>query len=90
MEKYFHFDRNKTLEELEGEEWGCPEYNSHLSITCYDLRKKPISSFDSENLRIMIGQKLSLDYLIPLALEILEDNIFSEGDYYSGDLLDSL
>lgn len=90
MEKYFHFDRNKTIEELEGEVWRKSEFNSHLVTTCYELRKKPLSSFDVEDLRIMIGQNLSLDFLVPLALEILEDNVFVEGDICSGDLLDSL
>lgn len=38
----------------------------------------------------MIGQEIGLDYLIPLALETLEDNIFAEGNFYCGDLLDSV
>lgn len=35
----------------------------------------------------MIGQKIGLDYLIPLVLESLEDNILLEGNFYCGDLL---
>lgn len=38
----------------------------------------------------MIGQILSLNYLVPLALVILEDNVFAEGDFYCGDLLEAL
>lgn len=88
MEKYFHFERNKTLQELEDQEWSIPNFNSHLAITCHELRKKPIGLFEVEDLRIMIGQGIGLDYLIPLALEALEDNILSEGNFYCGDLLD--
>ncbi|WP_367277892.1 contact-dependent growth inhibition system immunity protein [Clostridium sp.] len=33
----------------------------------------------------MIGQEIGLNYFIPLALEILEENIFAEGSIYSGD-----
>ena len=76
MEKHFHFDRNKTLEELDGEEWEYPEFSSHLVSTCNELRKKRLSSFEVEDLRIMIGQNLSLEFLVPLALETLQDNIF--------------
>jgi hypothetical protein len=90
MEKYFHFDRNKTLQELEGEDWGNPEFDSHLVVTCHELRKKPIGSFEVEDLRIMIGQNLSLDYLIPLALETLEDDIYADGDFDCGDLLNAV
>ncbi|MDQ2088017.1 contact-dependent growth inhibition system immunity protein [Herbivorax sp. ANBcel31] len=90
MEKYFHFDRFKTLEEIEGQDLGESNFNSYLVTTCQELRKKPISSFTVEDLRIMIGQNIGLNYLIPLALEILEDNLFSQGDLYSGDLLNQV
>lgn len=56
MEKYFHFDRNKTLQELEGQIWGEPNFSSHLVTTCYELRKKPIVDFTVEDLRIMMNK----------------------------------
>lgn len=90
MEKYFHFDRYKTLQELEGRDWGEPTFNSHLVATCHNLRNKPVGNFNVQDLRIMIVQNISLDYLIPLALEMLEDNIFLEGDTYSCNLLDAV
>ena len=90
MEKYFHFDRSKSLQELEGQDWGEATFDSHLVITCQELREKAIGIFEVEDLRIMIGQGIGLNYLIPLALEILEDNIFDEGSIYSGDLLDTV
>lgn len=90
MEKYFHFDRSKSLQELEGQDWGEPDFDSHLVSTCNKLRKKSIGLFEAEDLRIMIGQGIGLEYLVPLALETLEDNIFTKGDIYSGDLLDTI
>lgn len=38
----------------------------------------------------MIGQQLGLKYLVPLALKLLSENLFAEGDFYEGDLLKSL
>jgi hypothetical protein len=35
-------------------------------------------------------QSKDLSYLIPLTLNILDDNTFSEGDYYCSDLLEAL
>ena len=35
----------------------------------------------------MIGQQMSLPYLIPLAIETLSINLFAEGDLFEGDLL---
>ena len=78
---------DKTLEILENKVWEKPDYESYLVTTCYELRKKQLKEFEIEDFRIMIGQNIGLKYLIPLALEILNNNILSEGDYYEGDLL---
>ncbi|HEU5092379.1 MAG TPA: contact-dependent growth inhibition system immunity protein, partial [Nitrospira sp.] len=55
--------------------------------TCLTLYEKPLKDFTVENLRVMIGQSIGLEFLIPLAIEVLEQNPFAEGDYYPGDLL---
>jgi hypothetical protein len=51
------------------------------------LRRKPLDEFNTEDLRIMIGQNIGLRYLIPLALDRLTRNTFVSGDFYRGDLL---
>jgi hypothetical protein len=79
-----------TLENLENEYWGKPNFESHLVKKCHELRKKPIRDFSIENLRLMIGQKIGLNYLMPLALKELEENILAEGDLYEGDLLSNV
>jgi len=79
--------RQKTLENLEKEYWGNPDYDSHLVRRCHELRKLPLDNFTTEDLRIMIGQQISLDYLVPLALEVLKTDLFAEGDFFEGDLL---
>jgi hypothetical protein len=81
------FDRSKSLQQLEGQDWGEPTYDSHLVIECHRLRRIPLCEFNAENLRIMIGQQVGLPYLIPLALELLNDDPFIAGNYYEGDLL---
>ena len=35
----------------------------------------------------MIGQQLSLEHLMPIALELLEKDPLAEGDFHPGDLL---
>lgn len=76
-----------TLEDLDGERWGAPTFPSHLVTECHRLRKVPLREFTVENLRIMIEQGLGLPYLLPLALEKLEENPFVQGDFFPGDLL---
>ena len=84
------FDRSKSLQELDGQDWGKPTYNSHLVTECHRLRRVPLCQFTVEDLRIMIGQHISLEYLMPLALEHLRSDPLAEGDHYSGDLLSAV
>jgi hypothetical protein len=79
--------RCKTLQELEGKDWGEPNLSSYLVRTCHTLRRKPLQDFTVEDLRIMIGQNISLNYLMPLAIEQLERDPLIAGDFYPGDLL---
>ncbi|WP_295621387.1 contact-dependent growth inhibition system immunity protein [Chamaesiphon sp. GL140_3_metabinner_50] len=81
------FDRNKSLRQLEDKDCGEPTYYSSLVVECHRLHKIPLNEFTVENLRIAIGQNISLKYLIPIALEQLHINPLAEGKYYPGDLL---
>jgi len=81
------FDRNKSLQQLDGQDWGEPTYGSHLVTECHRLRRVPLREFTVEDLRIMIGQHIGVEYLMPLALEHLHADPLAEGAYYPGDLL---
>lgn len=81
------FNRKHTLEKIEQHDWGDPTVDTYLVTTCHRLRRKPLDQFTVEDLRIMIGQKISLPILIPIAVEVLEADPLAEGDYFPGDLL---
>ena len=76
-------DRRKTLTELEGKDWGPPNFDSHLVTTIHQVRHKPLEDFTVEDLRITIGQNIALQWLLPMAIERLRDDPFVEGDYLS-------
>jgi len=80
-------DRRKTLTELERSDWGPPTYDSHLVTTCHALRHKPIGDLSTEELRILIGQKIGLAFLVPIVVETLTRDPLADGAYYRGDLL---
>lgn len=80
----------KTLEQLDGVEWGEPNWKSYVVINCHRLRRVPLRDFTVEGLRLMIGQEEGLEYLVPLALEQLERDPMVSGDYYEGDLLQNV
>ena len=80
-------DLERSIDQIEGEVWPEPTLKSHLAMECYRLRKIPLSEFRTENLRILIGQKIALHLLVPLAIDTLEEDLFAEGMMYKGDLL---
>ncbi len=84
------FDRRKSLQELEQDDWGEPTYSSHLVTAVHRLRRKPLAEFTVEDLRIVIGQRVGLPFLIPLAVERLEEDPLAAGDFYPGDLLQAV
>jgi len=81
--------RQKTLEQLDGQIWPKPDpdVDTYLVITIHRLRQKPLEQFDTEDLRICIGQNMFLMRLIPIALEKLSANPMISGICYAGDLL---
>ncbi len=78
---------SKSLEELHNEKWNKPDFDSNLASECRRLWSIPLSELSIENLRMLIGQKIGLRFLVPVALDILAVNPLAEGDMYKGDLL---
>ena len=79
-----------TLTQLEGDDWGPPQDDSVLVKECHRLRHVPLSDLTVENLRILIGQEISLPFTVPLALEHLSKDPMVSGDLYPGDLLEAV
>jgi hypothetical protein len=57
---------------------------------CLALRRKPLAHFTTEDLRIMLGQQVAVPILLPIAVTVLADDPYAEGDYYPGDLLQTV
>ena len=77
-----------SLEEIEKDTWGDPPTDAtRLIETVYALRRRPVGTLDTEDLRVLIAQKVGLETLVPLALHRLEQDPMAEGDFYPGDLL---
>jgi hypothetical protein len=62
-------------------------YISGLVSECLRLRLVPLRDFTAANLHILIGQKIALDYLVPMALVRLASNPWLEARFFPGDLL---
>jgi hypothetical protein len=84
----------KSVCQLEGWNWTwevpVEGDSSYVERNYYRLHNIPIKDFDVADLQFMIGQNAALEYLVPIAIEKLKENIFLEAEYYKGDLLYSL
>lgn len=81
----------RTLEQVENDRWGDPPADAtNLVATVHRLRCMPIGALTVENLRMLIGQVVGTNTLVPLALALLEHDPLAEGDFYPGDLLDAV
>jgi hypothetical protein len=80
----------RSIEQLENDYWKSVDFPSSLIEKCFKYRKIPVSDLSVEQLRLLIGQKIGLPFIIPIAITELQKNILAEGDFYPGDLLTSL
>ena len=80
-------DINKSIEELENDYWGEPTFDSYIITTCHKARQKPIKSLSNEEIRCLIGQKIGLRFLLPIAVNILKNEPLIDITYFEGDLL---
>lgn len=84
---------DKSISELEKWKWKGPipnESDSYTEYRFYSLHDKPISELDLSDIRFLITQNSGLEYLVPLVIEKLRDDLFVETEYYPGDLFYSL
>ncbi|MCK0137423.1 contact-dependent growth inhibition system immunity protein [Arenibacter sp. S6351L] len=85
MEPKFY---KKSIKQLEKDYSTDPsEFPTGLVENCYKYRKIPIEDLNIEQLRLLISQKIGIEYLIGIVLKTLERNAIAEGNLYEGDLL---
>jgi hypothetical protein len=80
-----------TVEQWEGSVWPEPGPGAtRLVRTCTALRRKPVADFTTEDLRVMIGQRIGVGLLLGPAVDLLLADPLAEGDLFPGDLLSAV
>jgi hypothetical protein len=84
-------DENLTLQQLDGRDWGDPQTApTGMVARCLRLRRTPLRDFTLGDLRLLVGQKIGLETIVPRALQHLLSEPLVETEYYPGDLLSVL
>lgn len=78
---------DKSVEELENDFWGEPEFGLYAVTACHRARKKPLSELSAEEIRLLLGQRIGLKYILPLAVELIQSEPLLEVTFFEGDLL---
>ncbi|WP_298289014.1 contact-dependent growth inhibition system immunity protein [uncultured Lutibacter sp.] len=81
---------NLSIEQLEKDYWKDYDFETDLVKNCYDLRKVPIKNLKPENIRLLIGQNIGVNYILRITFNILEKNPLIDSEFYEGDLLVTL
>ena len=80
-----------TLEEIDGDRWGpAPGDASSLVRSVHTLRTVPLAQLGPEGLRVLVGQRIGLDVVVPMAVGMLGQDPFVAGDLFPGDLLSAV
>lgn len=82
-------DKAKSLQDLEGV-WPEPSRDSTgLVKSIHLLRKRPIGALASDEIARLLAQNIGLEWLMPLAVQILRDTIPATTDnwWYDNELL---
>ena len=80
----------QSIEQLENDFWPDYEFETDLIRRCHEYRKIPISDLTNEMIRVLIGQEIGLNYLLPVILEKLVENPLIQGDLYACDVLNAV
>ena len=83
-------DDTRSIQELENDYWEDFDFPTGLVEKCHAYRKIPVADLSTEQIRLLLGQRIGVRFLLPKAIKILQSNILAEGDFYPGDLLSNV
>jgi hypothetical protein len=83
--------KSKSIESLEKRNYGpIPTDESSTVQRLWKLRKVPINELQIDDIRFLIIQGSGLKYLLIEAIDLLKEDLLTEGNYYKGDLFNAV
>lgn len=79
----------KTLTQLERDDWGPCTSESEIIQRLFRLRHKPLKLLALDDLRTAIHFGVGLNYVLPIVLDLLWNDPWLDSGNYTGDLLEA-
>lgn len=80
----------RSICQLEGWDWKgekiTVEDDGMIVYRCYVLTQKPIKDLSPADIYFLITQECGLPYLVPMALDLLQNDFYAEMEDFKGDL----
>lgn len=83
-------DSTLCIDDIESISSPQPAQDNHKSVETYRLRTTPVGQLTDTDLRILLGQRHALEIVVPLSIDLLEQNPLAEAQLYKGALFDKL
>jgi len=80
----------QNLEDLDFVTWTNLEFRRNLPSEIKNLGGKRLEQLSTEDLRQLITRGISLETILPRALQEIADNTLVQGDLYPGDLFEAM
>lgn len=80
----------KSLNELEGVDWGEPIIGTTLAGQLHYARRRPMEDLAEWEIRTLLAHRVGLEHIFPLAAELVLQEPLRQSKFYPGDLLRSV
>ncbi|WP_255724187.1 contact-dependent growth inhibition system immunity protein [Terrimonas ginsenosidimutans] len=82
-------DENKSIDQLQSIHIST-DAPAGITSRCLQCMRIPIKDLSKEQVRLLLSQDIGTIFLLDKTIQILEEDILADGDFYPGDLLSAL
>jgi hypothetical protein len=83
-------DETKSIDQLQSVSQRDQASPAGIGSRCYQYRQIPVKDLSKEQVRLLLSQDIGTIFLLHRTIQILEEDILADGDFYPGDLLSAL
>ncbi len=82
-------DENKSIDQLQSSHSNS-EASAGIPSRCLQCMRIPVKDLSKEQVRLLLSHDIGTIFLLCKTIQILEEDILADGDFYPGDLLSAL